>query len=149
MGALGSVFIEFSKIAAPFGKEIVDAITEGATQMANWIKSAEGNEQITQFFEDVLPLAAQLAEFIGKLALVFLQLGQFMAPAFTSIVGQLNDFLDVLSDVLTFLNNNVSPGVQSVRRDGRRTAPGFHQDQQGFNRDTSLWSVLSAILRRS
>lgn len=108
-GQIGRVFLGVFKAAAPAGKELVDALAEGADKLADWINSAEGTDRIQQFLEDTIPLAEQVGRLIFELAVAFLQIGQFIAPALTPIVSGFADVVGILNDVLSFINKIPAP----------------------------------------
>jgi phage-related protein len=108
-GALGRLFLGFVRAAAPAGQGLVGWLAKGAEALTDWINSAEGQETIKQFFEDVLPLAREIAEFIGRVVVVFLQLGQAVAPIVTPIIAGFNQVLSVISFLLDLFNKIPAP----------------------------------------
>ncbi len=103
------VFGELVRIAAPFGKAMVDSLAKGAEHLREWLDSKEGTERVQQFFEDTLPLASEMIELIAKLALAFIQFAQFMAPVWRPIVAGITDLLDAVNMILNLLNKIPAP----------------------------------------
>lgn len=100
---IGGIFVALFQAIGPQALDFVNWLAKGAENIKKFIQSADGKEKIQKFFSDVLPLAKQLITFIGHLAVLLLQVGQAMAPAFTVIFGVLNDVLGVVSDIIQFL----------------------------------------------
>jgi phage-related protein len=90
------VFGELVRIAGPFGQGMVDSLAKGAEHLREWLSSKEGTERVKQFFEDVLPLASEVAEMVGKLMVLFVQFGQLMAPVIKPFVAGINEGLSRL-----------------------------------------------------
>ncbi len=103
------VFLSFAEAALPAGKEFVEFLTEGAQGIADWIQSAEGTARIQTFFENVMPLARELVEFIAKLVLAFIQFGEVAAPIVQPIVAGFNAVLDVINFILDKLAQLPAP----------------------------------------
>jgi phage-related protein len=112
LGGVTDLVSAFVSAFAPFGDEIVASLGEGAEKLADWLRSSEGSEKIKQFFEDTGPLAKELVKFIGQIALVLLQLGEFVAPVLAPIVRYFNKILEAANAVLSFLNDHVSRGFR-------------------------------------
>lgn len=103
LGAVARVFGQLIRIAAPFGKVIVDALARGADSLAKWLQSSEGTQRVQTFFRETLPLAKQLAGTFARIVVVLLQFGQFAAPILTPMVKGFNQLLDVLIQVDEFI----------------------------------------------
>lgn len=114
IGQISRVFINFAEAALPAGKEFVGWLRDGAEAIADWLSSKEGVEHVQRFFEDTLPLAKSLVTFVAKLALAFVQLGEFVAPMFKPIVDGFNAALDVINFVLDKLNSLPGPIRQII-----------------------------------
>ncbi|HEY3435068.1 MAG TPA: hypothetical protein VGK41_05400, partial [Solirubrobacterales bacterium] len=106
---IAGVFGELTRIAAPFGKEMVDSLAKGAESLKEWLSSSEGTERVSQFFKDVLPLAEEVAAMIGELGIIFLQFGQLMAPVWRPIVAGIRDVLGVVRFLLELMNKIPAP----------------------------------------
>lgn len=113
MGAIADVFLSFVREAAPFGKQLVDFFAEGARNLAEWVRSAEGQEQIKRFFEDTLPLVEQVAELFGRLGVIALQAFQALAPALTGVFDVLNFGLGLVQRLLG-LFNQLDPVLRGI-----------------------------------
>jgi phage-related protein len=100
IGAISDLFIGFVEAAAPAGKELVEWITQGAQSLADWMKSAEGQEAIRSFLTDVIPLFKEIVGFAGQLIRVFLQAGQLLAPILTPIIGAFRQIVSIVGDVI-------------------------------------------------
>lgn len=97
------VFGELVRIAAPFGKAMVDTLAEGAEKLKEWLSSKEGTERVQQFFKDVLPLASEVAKTIGRLVVIFLQFAQLLAPVIKPMLAGYNQLLTVVNVLLELL----------------------------------------------
>lgn len=92
IAAISRVMLAFFKDSEGPGRLLVDALTNGANALADWLNSKEGMAAVTAFFAATLPLAGSLAKLMLALVIAFLQFAQFSAPA-----------VKVLVDILTFL----------------------------------------------
>lgn len=102
---IAGVFVELTKIAAPFGKGIVDALAKGAEHLKEWLGSKEGTERVQSFFKDTLPVARELAIVIGQVVVIFLQFGQLMAPIVAAFLNGFNFVLGVIRNLLELFTN--------------------------------------------
>lgn len=94
--SLGDLFLSFVSKAAGDGQELVDWLTQGVQALTDWVNSAEGTEKISQFFEDVLPLAQSVIITVGKLTLLFIQFVQLVSPALNVVFTAFNKVLGVI-----------------------------------------------------
>lgn len=101
---LGKGFFGLLKAAAPIGLAIVKWLSEGAQKIQEWVNSAEGQQRIKQFFEDVLPLIKQVATFFGQLAIVAIELFQALAPSIAFVFQGLNLLLKPVIFLLDLFN---------------------------------------------
>lgn len=99
-GAVGDVMISLFSAIAGEGKSIVDSLADGARSLADWIRSAEGQEQIRQFFSDIGPLVSALGELFGKLVVAALRFTQVMAPVLAPIVRGISQVVDAVNLLL-------------------------------------------------
>ncbi len=97
IGQIGRVFLNFFAAAAPQGQQLVQWLTEGARALADWLGSAEGIAKVRDFLADVLPLAKELIEFFGRLAVAILAIGQALAPVLTPAIAGLNILLEIIT----------------------------------------------------
>jgi hypothetical protein len=112
IGSVVGLFTDLFVVIAPYGKALVESLTEGANQLREWIRSEDGTRRIKEWFEDMLPFASELAKFLGKLFVIGLQIAQILAPAFTLVLRVLNPILDVVIWLLDKLQDllNASQG---------------------------------------
>jgi phage-related protein len=108
-GAIGEIFVGLFEAIGPQARQFVEFLADGAQNIADWTRSAEGTDALQRFFADTLPLAQELIGLIGKLAIVVLQVGQFLAPAVTPMVSAFSDILNVVIFVLDLLNKIPAP----------------------------------------
>ena len=107
--AAGGALVSFFTAAAPEAGKLVDWITKGVRSFGKWARSAKGQEKISAFFRDVVPMAKSLIGFIVRLVKVFLQITQFVAPALKVVLDTFNFLLDVISWVLGMLKKIPAP----------------------------------------
>lgn len=114
--AVGDAIIALIQVAGPIGDELVGWIADAVKGFADWVRSAEGQKQIKQFFEDTIPSVKALLAFLVKLARVFFQLIQFASPFLAGGLAVLNTVLDLFSKLLGFINDIVSnPWGRAIR----------------------------------
>ena len=109
IGQISRGFLGFVRAAAPAGQRLVDAMAQGAEKFADWINSAEGQQAVKRFFDDLMPLAQQLLVLTGRLIVFFARLGQVLAPTLTPLVTGLNAVIGVINKVLGAFNR--FPGI--------------------------------------
>lgn len=97
---VAKVFLEFFKVAAPYGKSLVDDLARGAAKLAEWISSAEGTQAIKKFFTDTLPLVKEIATAVGDLIVVFLRFTQATAPVLVPLIQAFTRFLGIVNRIL-------------------------------------------------
>jgi phage-related protein len=109
VGAVIGVLFDFGKVGGEQGSGFLDSLTAGLRGIGDFITSPKGKKAIQGFFKDTLPFVKSVVSFVGKLALVFLQLFQFLAPALKVVFDGFNFILDVLNIVLSLLNKIPAP----------------------------------------
>lgn len=100
LGAIIDLFIGLVEAAGPIGNEFVKWLTDGVRAFTKWLKSAEGQKEVREFFEDTLPAVKALIGFIFRLVKVFARVLQITAPLTKGFIDGLNFFLDLLLLVL-------------------------------------------------
>lgn len=100
IGAVGKALLGIVTASAGPGTELVKFFTKGAQALADWANSAQGQQQIKQFFSDTLPLVEQLVTLIGHLIVIFTEVGQALAPVLTPFVAVLNIALNAVQQLL-------------------------------------------------
>jgi hypothetical protein len=105
---IGSV-LKFFVAAAPEAGKLVDWITKGVKAFGKWASSGKGSAKISAFFKDVVPLAKSLITFIINLGKAFLNVVQFLAPAFKVVLDSFNFLLDVFNFIMGILNKIPAP----------------------------------------
>lgn len=101
--AVGRIFIEFFKATAGEATGFTNALAAGANALADYIGSAEGKEEIIQFFKDVIPLAKEGIKFIAGAIIFIGRILQIIAPAMTDVLAAINVLLGVLNLLLGVL----------------------------------------------
>lgn len=109
IGQIGRVFLNFFAAAAPQGQQLVQWLTEGARALADWLGSAEGIAKVRDFLADVLPLAKELIEFFGRLAVAILAIGQALAPVLTPAIAGLNTLLGIITKAAGVFGDLLGP----------------------------------------
>lgn len=100
---LGRLFLNFVEIGAGPGRKLVAFLARGAKAMADWLGTKDGQKSMHLFFQRTLPLARDLAIFVGRLVVLFLQLGEIMAPILDIALKPFNAILGVLIKVVDWL----------------------------------------------
>lgn len=101
---ISRVFGNFVRAMAPAGLELVRWLSDGAKALADWAGSAEGQERIQEFMENMLPLAKELIILIAKLTVTFLKVGEATAPILLPIIEALNGLLDIIAALADAFN---------------------------------------------
>jgi phage-related protein len=91
---------------APFGDSIVESLAEGAHNLADWLRSSKGLEEVKTFFETTGPLASELGKLILNLGITFIRLAEIVSPPMTAIVGSFNDLVGAVNDALGWIVHN-------------------------------------------
>lgn len=110
LGGLGDLTAAFVEAFAPFGDSIVESLADGAHNLADWLRSSDGLDEIQQFFETTGPLASELAELVLKVSLALIQMAELIAPALTPVVSLLNKVFDAANKALDFITDH-APAV--------------------------------------
>lgn len=100
---IGRIFINFFTATSGDSKGFVKTLTDMAKGLADFIGSAKGQEEIKNFFHDVIPLAVQAIKFIGNVIVFFLQVLEIIAPALTGVLAAINFLLGAVNAVLSVL----------------------------------------------
>lgn len=100
---VGSVMVNFFRAAAPSGKSLVDSLAKGAKSLADWLKSAQGQKTIKNFFALMVPLVKEAAKFIGTFGSAFLKSVAIVAPLATVVFKAFNALLAPINAVLGLL----------------------------------------------
>lgn len=96
----GAVFLEFLKIAAPFGLQIAHAFKGVGDSMLEWMKSKEGRDQIEEWLRVAVPFALRLARLFGQILLVLARIGEIAAPILGPMLDVLSLQLNIVSRLL-------------------------------------------------
>ncbi len=83
--AIGDVFLAFLESAAGPGRSLAESIKELAERTARWLRSAEGREQLKQFFKDAIAFTKDFAKFMGELITATVKFGQKAAAVFHDV----------------------------------------------------------------
>lgn len=101
LGAVGDALFSILSASSGPGTELVQWLTKGAQALADWASSAKGQDAIKSFFEDTLPLVKQLVTLVGQLVVIFIQVGQIMAPVLAPVAAALNLVLGYVRQLLS------------------------------------------------
>ena len=96
------------RTVAPEGNELVRWITKGVRQFTRWLNTAEGQEQVKQFFDDTIPSVKALLRVVWTLGKIFLRVLQFISPILEGAADALNWVLELFDGMLKVLNDIVS-----------------------------------------
>lgn len=107
----GLLFLEFLKIAAPFGLQLAHALSSIGQHMLEWTQSKEGRQQIQDFLAVAVPFALRLLRFFGAIVGVLVRIGEIVAPV-------LGPFLDLLTSMLIASSNVLGVFVKLSRAVG-------------------------------
>jgi phage-related protein len=113
LGGLTDLTAAFVEAFAPFGDGIVESLAEGAHNLAEWLRSSEGLEEVKQFFETTGPLASELAKLVLNVALALIQIGEIAAPPLTAVVRILNSIFEAANKALDYVTDH-APEVGRV-----------------------------------
>jgi phage-related protein len=99
----------FGGATAAAGRSMVDSLAKGADNLARWANSAEGQERIKAFFEDVGPLIDAVMRLLGKLLVAGLAFTQAVAPALVPILNAFSTLIGILTKVLGAVSKLPAP----------------------------------------
>lgn len=156
IGLFGQVFnliLAFATSIGPIGNQIVGWLAEGARRLAEWVRSAEGQDRIREFFSDVLPMVRQIAGFLARLGPLFLELLEMAAPVLEQLFRAFNFILDIVTPLLDLLNQIPTPitdlagAMLSLPLDAVSTGVRFLRDafQSVIDVVRSLQSVVTGL----
>lgn len=100
IGAVLGLLVQLFTVVAPFGDELVSWITDAIKGFTEWLKTAEGQERVKEFFRDTIPAVKSMIGFIARLVRIFLQIMQFLGPISAGFHEAFNPFLDLISLIL-------------------------------------------------
>ena len=98
--AIASVFLAFVGAAAESGLGLVDWLTQGANELARWLRSTEGKNRVAQFFDDVIPAVKSIIGFIGNMITLFAKIVEAAAPALKMTFDFLNLIISAVKGVI-------------------------------------------------
>lgn len=128
-----NLFFNLFKVAAPFGRQLAEAIGRIAGNLAKWAESAEGRAQLRRFFENAIPFAIEFVR------LVF---------AIVRVLGRMSIIIiDVYNAIATFIGW-IDSGLQAVDRFQKRIEDWINQagdDLVGFLADIGLQMLNAGI----
>ena len=101
--AVANIFIGFFAATSGDSKAFVTTLTGMAQGLADFFKSAEGQERVQQFFAAVIPLAVQSLKFLGNIIVFILQLVEAVAPALTGVLSAFNLLFGVINRVMSIM----------------------------------------------
>jgi hypothetical protein len=110
--AVANIFIGFFSATSGDSKAFVATLTGMAQGLANFFKSAEGQERVQQFFASVIPLAVQSLKFLGNIIIFILQLVEAIAPALSGVLAAFNLLFGVINRVLNIMQPFLKVGFQ-------------------------------------
>lgn len=93
-GSVGDLFVSIGKAIVAVGRaalgpgqELTDWLSEGIDKWAEWAAGPEGQAQINKFFEDMIPLAKEIAQLLVDIVDAALKWSQLMAPTIQDLLG--------------------------------------------------------------
>lgn len=110
--AVANIFIGFFSATSGDSKAFVATLTGMAQGLADFFKSAEGQERVKQFFAAVIPLAVQSLKFLGNIIIFILQLVEAVAPALSGVLAAFNLLFGVINRVLSIMQPFLKVGFQ-------------------------------------
>jgi hypothetical protein len=105
--AVGGALLALVRVAAPFGLQIVQWLTQIVNKWTAWMNSQQGQQRMREFFAAVIPLAKSVLTFIGRLVVLILQIAQVVAPALNVFVSGLNLVIGALVKVVEWVRKPI------------------------------------------
>jgi len=127
-GAVGDAIVAFAVAASKPGGQLVRWLREGLEAFTKWMRSAEGQKAIKQFFAEAIPFVKTMITFVAKLATTFFQLFEFFAPALNDLFKGFNAVLDAVNFLLNVVNKLPAPFKSFIAF----LIPGLGQIKGGF-----------------
>lgn len=110
LGGAADLVGAFVGAFAPLGDGIVESLAEGAHNLADWLRSGDGLDEVKQFFEQTGPLAGELGKLVLQIGLALIQIAEIVAPVLAPVVHLLNKIFEAANKALSYLADKV-PGV--------------------------------------
>jgi hypothetical protein len=164
-GSIANVFLAFLPTAAADGKSLAQSIKDVADRTTRWLKSAEGQEKVRDFFRDVIPLARDVTKLVVDISKAFVQVGQVLAPviSFLFLVHRTAQLVKgVLLELFTapqraigqfvgLLRERVSDAIARIPQGAKQAAVNFGRDIVSGLRGglAGIGDILLAPLRRA
>lgn len=99
--AIGDVFLAFIGTAAKPGKDLAESIKSVAEETARWLREAENQEKVREFFEDVIPLAKEFVVSVAQFVAQAVEFTNKVAPALTKVLELFNAIVSVTDKLNT------------------------------------------------
>lgn len=97
---VGRLFLNFVIDAGPAGQDLVDWLAEGASNIADFLASAKGQNAVKEFFKDTIPVVQNLIGLVGDLLVAFILFSQMVGPLLAPALGILRAFVKVVDKLL-------------------------------------------------
>lgn len=108
LGSVGGSLINVFRAALPFGTQLLLTLNGVFQQIDEFTGSKKGQQALTEFFRNALPLAEEFGRLIRDLGKSFIQLAE--QPGFLAILTELRTkLLPVLTDVIGKLTAEFGP----------------------------------------
>lgn len=109
IGSIIRALFNLGSVATDDGTTLIQWITKGVNAFADWASSTEGQDQIQQFLDDMIPLFKGIVGLLIKVVQLFINLSEIFAP----IARVVNAVLQVVLDVLNKISGALAdmPGI--------------------------------------
>jgi phage-related protein len=103
---LGMGLFNIFSAATPMGNELMGTMAEMVARFREWTGSAEGQNRIVAYFNDLRPVASEIVGLVGDIARAFGRLSSEGAPGATTIIQRLRtEFLPLLIEIVDGLSD--------------------------------------------
>lgn len=117
--SIGAFVISASKLFIAFfvntrvhGVNLIDMFTGLLNKITAFLESPRGKKEISQFMEDVIPLAVAFGRVLGQAFILLFRVIQAIAPALTGILNIVADVIAVINVLVTALMPVLQVGFQ-------------------------------------
>jgi len=106
----GAALVNIFKAAAPLGREVLTDLAEAAEKFAAWTESAEGQNRLERYFQEVKPALYEVGRLVRDLTTTFFRLGD--DPGFARFVQKIRvDLLPTIERLVRETTANFGPAL--------------------------------------
>jgi hypothetical protein len=100
IGSIVRALFSLGNVAADDGQTLIQWITEMVNKFADWASSTEGQNQIQEFLDEMIPLFMGLLDLVGELIKFGIRIAEIFGPIALVINKVLTTILDLINDIL-------------------------------------------------